>query len=246
MLKQQAVQYLERTRPQPQLFYSYVEANNTRSLQISRSAGFEVLGQLEAFAFGRFYPRANPRVTQLPAEARPQLLAQLATAYQGHTLVHFDQVQQEHPYFVLREKGVIVAGVQAHPMQWRITHMPGLSGWLLLHVLPYLPVLSRLLNPERYAFAALEAVYVQPGHESALFALLESVLAHFGLTSALLMLDVRDPLSTLLHHSGKLGVLQALKQPVYTQVLGKLNGLTLPQLLGTPPRPLYASAFDYT
>jgi putative transposase len=32
LLKQQAVQYLERTRPQPQLFYSYVEASNTRSL----------------------------------------------------------------------------------------------------------------------------------------------------------------------------------------------------------------------
>lgn len=60
MLKQQVVQYIERTWPQPQLFYSYVEASNTRSLQISRTAGFEVLGQLEAFAFGRFY-WTNPK-----------------------------------------------------------------------------------------------------------------------------------------------------------------------------------------
>jgi RimJ/RimL family protein N-acetyltransferase len=55
LLKKQAVQYIERSRPQPQLFYSYVEASNTRSIQISRTAGFEVLGQLEAFAFDRFY-----------------------------------------------------------------------------------------------------------------------------------------------------------------------------------------------
>jgi RimJ/RimL family protein N-acetyltransferase len=241
LLKQEAVRYIERTRPGPQLFYSYVEGANVRSLQISAKAGFHALAQLEALAFGRLYPRRDLRFGQLPAAEQPAMRARLAAAYQAHGLVQFDHLFDQDNYFVLRENGEIIAGVQANPVRWRIVAMPGASGKLLLHVLPHVPVLRRLINPANHEFAALEGLYVQPGREPELLALLESVLAHFGYTSALVLLDTNSPLHTYLKGSGKLGLLQAIKHPTYSRVLVKLNGL--PPM---PTQPLYASAFDYT
>lgn len=241
LLKQEAVRHIERTQPGPHLFYSYVEGANARSLQISAKAGFHALAQLEALAFGRLYPKTDARFSQLPAAEQPAMQARLAAAYQSHSLVQFDYLFDDDSYFVLRENGEIIAGVQANPVRWRIVAMPGISGKFMLGVLPHVPVLKRLINPARHEFAALEALYVQPGREPALLALLESVLAHFSYTSALVMLDTTSPLHSYLRNSGKLGLLQALKQPTYSQVLAKLNGL--PQ---APTPPLYASAFDYT
>lgn len=245
-LKQAAVRYIERTRPQPQVFYSYIEDANARSLRISAEAGFQPLAQFEALAFGRLYPRPDARVGRLAAAELPAMRARLAAAYAGYSLVQFDHFYDQQNYFVLREKGEIIAGVQANPVRWRIVAMPGLSGRLLLRVLPRVPVLRRLINPANHAFAALEALYVQPGREPELLGLLESVLAHFGYTSALVMLDTTSPLHTYLKSSGKLGLLQAIKQPTYSQVLVKGNGLSLNQLKHAPTQPLYASAFDYT
>lgn len=241
LLKQEAVRYIERTEVGPHLFYSYVEGANVRSLRISAQTGFHALAQLEALAFGRLYPKLDPRFSQLSAAEQPAMRARLTAAYQGHALVQFDHLFDDGNYFVLRENGEIIAGVQANPVRWRIVAMPGISGKFMLRVLPHVPVLKRLINPARHEFAALEALYVQPGREPALLALLESVLAHFGYTSALVMLDTTSPLHGYLKNSGKLGLLQALKQPTYSQVLVKLDGL--PQ---APAPPLYASSFDYT
>ncbi|RYY19468.1 MAG: hypothetical protein EOO36_05710 [Cytophagaceae bacterium] len=160
--------------------------------------------------------------------------------------MQFDHLFDQGNYFVLRENGAIIAGAQANPVRWRIVAMPGLSGKVLLRGLPHVPVLRRLLNPAHYAFAALEALCALPGREPALLKLLESVLVHFGYTSALVLLDVNSPLHRYLKNSGQLGLLQALKQPTYTQVLVKLNGLGDKQVKQAPTQPLYASAFDYT
>jgi RimJ/RimL family protein N-acetyltransferase len=242
LLKQEAVRYIKRTQPGPHLFYSYVEGANARSLQISAKAGFYPLAQFEALVFGRLYPQRDLRFSQLPAAEQPAMRARLVVAYQAYSLVQFDQLFDGGNYFVLRENGEIIAGVQANPVRWRIVAMPGLSGRLLLRVLPHVPVLRRLIKPDNHEFAALEALYVQPGREPELLRLLESVLAHFGYTSALVMLDTSSPLHKYLKNSGKLGLLQALKQPTYSQVLVKPNGLNQEQV-----KPLfYASAFDYT
>jgi RimJ/RimL family protein N-acetyltransferase len=245
-LKQEAVRYIERTQPAPQVFYSYIEEANARSLRISAQAGFQPVALLEALAFGRLYPRPDARFEQLAPAELPAMRAALAAAYAGYSLVQFDHLYDQQHYFVLRENGQIIAGVQANMVRWRIVAMPGFGGQLLLRVLPHVPVLKRLINPANYEFAALEALYVQPGREPELLRLLESVLAHFGFTSALVLLDVASPLHHYLKGSGKLGLLQRLKQPTYTQVFLKANGLTPEQVKQNPAQPLYTSAFDYT
>ncbi|OUJ73645.1 GNAT family N-acetyltransferase [Hymenobacter crusticola] len=246
LLKTEAVRYIERTTPAPHVFYSYIEEANARSMQISVKEGFTSLAQLEALVFGRLYPKQDPRVERLPINDRNALLALLTTAYQSYSFVQFNHVYAGQNYFVLRENGEIIAGVQANPVVWRIVDMPGISGKIMLNMLPHLPILKRIINPKEYAFAALEAVYTKPGREQELFPLLESVLAHFQITSALLLLDVNAPLRQLLKSSGKLGILNSLKKNIYTEVMVKLNGLRLEEVKQSPDQPLYTSAFDYT
>lgn len=103
-------------------------------------------------------------MSRLPAARYPEVRQLMESAYGPYTLVQFDRLFYGGNYFVLEAGGEIVAGVQANPVRWRLVSMPGLSGKLIMHVVPHLPVMGRLIQPDRYAFAALEALYVRPGH----------------------------------------------------------------------------------
>jgi GNAT superfamily N-acetyltransferase len=246
LLKRKAVAYITGITPQPHVFYSYIEEANGRSMRLSAGEGFADLATLEALLFSRPYPKANPRVSRLPADRYPDMRQRLESTYEPYTLVQFERLFYGGHYFVLEAGGEIVAGVQANPVRWRIVGMPGLSGKLIMRVAPHLPVLGRLINPDRYAFAALEALYVQPGREAALLTLLEGVLADLGCTSALLMADVHAPVAGWLKRSGKLGIMNALKKNIFTKVMAKANGLAPDEIKAFPAQPVYTSAFDYT
>jgi len=246
LLKKEAIAYVERTITPPFFFYSYIEETNQRSLAISKKDGYQPIGALEAVLFSRLYPKQNAKFSRLPPTEYPQMLLQLQATYQNYTLVQPDRIFYEQNYFVLKENDEIVAGVQANPVAWHIIHMPGLTGKIVMKVLPYVPVLNRLINPQNHQFLALEAVYVKPGREKELLTLLKSTLAHFGYTSALLMLDVNCPLRQLLKSLGSLGLMHALNKSIYTQVMVKTNGITEEEIKSYPEQPIYASAFDFS
>jgi len=246
LLKREAVSYVAAQTPQPHVFYAYIEEANSRSMRLSTGEGFSDIATLEAILFSRPYPKAGPGVSRLPAARYLAVRQLLESAYGPYTLVQFDRLFYGGNYFVLEAGGEIVAGVQANPVQWRLVSMPGLSGRLIMRVVPHLPVMGRLVNPDRYAFAALEALYVRPGHGAALRTLLEGVLAALGVTSALLMADVHDPVAQGLKQSGRLGIMNALKKNIFTKVMAKANGLSPEAIKASPAQPVYTSAFDYT
>jgi len=136
--------------------------------------------------------------------------------------------------------------VQANPVLWRIVDMPGIGGKFIMHVLPFIPVMNRLINPDNYRFVALEAIFVKPGHAQELLKLLESVLHHFNVTSALLLLDINSPINKKLKESGKLGIMNSLKKNINTHVMIKANGIPTNLIKQFPEQPIYTSAFDYS
>jgi L-amino acid N-acyltransferase YncA len=246
LLKSEAVKYIESTGMQPHLLYSYVEESNTRSMRISNKENFASIGVLEAIVFSRLYPKMDSNFVQLQDKEKEPLLSLLKEAYKDHILVHFDQVFYKQNYFVLKEKGEIIAGLQANPVLWRIVDMPGISGKFILNILPFIPVMNRLINPDNYHFVALEAMYIKPGYDKELIKLLESVLYHFNVTSALLLLDLNSPIYIKLKASGQLGIMDSMKQHIHTHVMVKANGMSLDQVKQFVKQPIYTSAFDYT
>jgi GNAT superfamily N-acetyltransferase len=246
LLIKEAIRYVNRSTKYPYLTYVYVEETNERSLSAFRKDNYTDIGTLEALVFSRPYPKTDQRVSLLAENDRKNMRSLLEDTYKNHTLVQFDHLYYEGNYFVLKENNKVIAGVQANPVLWRIVDMPGIGGKFIMNVVPHLPVLKRLVNPDKYQFVSLEGIYVKPGRENELFSLLESVLVHFTLTSALIMLDVNSPVRELLKRSGKLGIMNALKKNIYSKVLLKTEGIDVQDVKEASNQPIYTSAFDYS
>ncbi|WP_211325287.1 GNAT family N-acetyltransferase [Larkinella arboricola] len=242
LLKSEAVRYVERQFTPPYLFYSYIEEKNVRSMRLSNERGFASYGQLKTFVFRRLRPRPDPRVARIPPAELTAFLPRLQAAYQTYALKTDARIGYQGNYFGLKEGNEWVAGVQANPVSWQFLTMPGTSGWLMMYVLPHLPLLNRLFSPS-YRFLALEGPYLQPGREALLPTLLESVLAHFQLSSALIQIDSQDPLLPTV--TTNMGLFSGFES-VNTHVMIKAHGLTPDQLERLQHAPFYCSSFDYT
>ena len=153
LLKQQAVDYAERHTLLPFLFYSYIEEKNIRSMAISEKAGFQSVARLRTFFFRRWQPVADSRVEQAtPADLR-EVITLLNQAYHGHSFRTFARIGYKHNYYVLRERGRIVAGVQANPVGWQFRQVT-LGGLLHLgrasiNAISHAPLLGRLFKSQR-------------------------------------------------------------------------------------------------
>jgi len=245
LLKQQAVDYAERHTLLPFLFYSYIEEKNIRSMAISERAGFQSVARLRTFFFRRWQPVADSRVEQAtPADLR-EVVTLLNQAYHGHSFRTFARIGYKHNYYVLRERGRIVAGVQANPVGWQFRRVT-LGGFLHLggaaiSAISHAPLLSRLFNLNDYRFMALEGLYVQSGREELLPVLLDSVLHRQRMHTAMFLIDEKDPLINSL--ANLTGGLSGFKNDVRTHLMIKAGGL---DGIDFRKSPAYVSSFDYT
>lgn len=242
LLKQQAVAYVEQRTPSPFLFYSFIEGKNARSIAISRKEGFQSVATLKTYFFRRYSPTQDNRFSPATAADLEHLQPLLKPFYQAYRFKTFAQIGYQNQYFVLKEQGRIVAGVQANPVAWRFYQMPGATGWVLMNLVPLFSASRRFFNPTHNEFAVLEGFFFQEGRAELLPILLESVLAHYGLHSAMCEIDQQDPLVELLMHPS-MGPLSGFEKDVQTHVLVKPIGL--PQEVFDTKAPIYVSCFDY-
>ena len=242
LLKKEAIQYVEKHVAKPFVFYSYIEEKNTRSVAISAGEGFRSVAILKTFIFRRYSPRINPRFRQLALSQIPEICRLLERTYAKYTFRTFAHIGYQTNYFVLQEGDEIIAGIQANPVCWQFLNMPGLGGWAMMHLLPALSITRRFFNPANYAFVVLEGLYLKKGAENRLYALLESILAHFGLHSALWQIDTKDPHLPLLTDP-QAGALSGFQKDVRTHAMVKAMGIHEDQLALNLPQ--YISCFDF-
>ena len=244
LVKVEAVRYVENHLNTPCIFYAYIEEKNTRSLRISASEGFTSIATLKTFVFRRYSPKIDFRFTRLAGLEKTALITRLKHYYRNHVFTTFTKIGYQDNYFVLKENNEIIAGVQANPVCWNFSSMPGNVGWLMMHIFPLFSVTRRFFNPKQYQFVALEGIYFKEGYEDGFAVLLESVLAHFGYHSALLQIDINDPLNTLLTDPKAMGRLSGFQKNINTHVMVK----TMPpeKAITIHEQPIYVSSFDFT
>ena len=243
LLKKVAVDYVETNAVSPSIFYSYIEENNTRSLNISKTLGFQSISTLETIIFSRLYPQKKVNISHLNSTELPTILAELESQNSITILRTFENINYQDNYFVIKDKGALVAGLQANPVRWKIKEMEGISGKILLKILPYIPILKRLINPEKYDFLAVEGIFVAKGCEEYLYDLLEGILNQFDITSALIQLDSKSPFLKLFKEKGDLGLLNAMKKDVKTHVM--IKAINCEELI-IKEGEVYVSSFDFT
>jgi L-amino acid N-acyltransferase YncA len=242
LLKKNATEYVESNGTSPSVLYSYIEENNTRSLNISQKLGFISISTLETIIFSRLYPRADNRGTRIDEVELPELLKKLESQNTHTILRTFENINYQNNYFVLKENGRIVAGLQANPTRWKIVEMGGVGGKILLNVLPHIPILKRLINPQKHDFVAIEGIFIETGSDELLYSLIEGVLHQFSVTSALIELDSKSSILEIFKKKQNLGLLNAFKNEIKTHVMKKSFNCNLP----IPHGEAYVSSFDFT
>jgi L-amino acid N-acyltransferase YncA len=242
LLKKKAVEYVETNGTSPSVLYSYIEENNTRSLNISQKMGFKSISTLETIIFSRLYPKADNRVTRIDEVELPEILEKLESQNVHTILRTFENINYQNNYFVLKENGRIVAGLQVNPTRWKIVEMAGMGGKILLNVLPYIPILKRLINPQKHDFVAIEGIFIETGSDELLYSLIEGVLHQFSVTSALIELDSKSSILEIFNKKQNLGLLNAFKNEIKTHVMIKSFNCNLP----IPHGEAYVSSFDFT
>ena len=243
LLKKVAINFVEKNEEKPYILYSYIEENNTKSLKISEQEGFYSLATLNTTLFTRISPKLNPFLERLKGEEEDGLIKLLEKKFEGYIFRNFENINYQNNYFVIKNNGEIVAGLQANPVRWKIVEMEGLGGAILMNLLPYLPVMKKIFNPKAYDFLAIEGVYLKEGFEHELYPLIEGVLNQFSVYSALFQLDTNDYLNKIFTEKANLGILNAMKKDFKTHVMVKLKGI---EKLKNEGEIVYVSSFDFT
>ena len=243
LLKSTAINYLTKSAPLPHLFYSFIEEKNTRSVKASLKENFVSVAQFKTYMFRRFSPKVDSRfqITSLVDPANALKLVQRQFAHYGFQ--NFININYQNHYFTLEENGQVIAGVQANPIIWKLVHIPGMLGPIIRHIAPTLPGLRRFFNPSSQSFVVLEGVYVDKNRPDLLPVLLESVLAHFKIHTAMWQIDAKDPMLELIKGQ-KMGMLSQFQPEVTTHLMVKAVGF--PATFDLAKDPAYMSCFDYS
>lgn len=228
------------------VYFACVEKGNRGSYQVVHNAGYSNIGVMKTNGFSRFFPKESKHMDQVKTEAvREEVRQLLQKLYEQHALVQFNSIFMHDNYFVLREKGEIVAGCQYHRVHWVVNSMPGFIGKIIMNVVPLVPLLNQLFNPRRFEFLAFEGIYFKEGYEGRLMELFEGLLAKEQLKSAMFWMGETCPLRKKILDYGKTGLLHSFIKDSDAFIMASYHDLNEQEITDLQSRPLFASAFDY-
>lgn len=187
----------------PSLFYAFLEAGNQRSLNLVRQTEMHRIRAFHTLAISRFFPKRCKGFRTIREQEIPAMKHLLKEYYKGYSLYQNDHLNYEGQYYVLEEKGEILAGIQANPTAFRIMKIPGFRGWIFTHILPGIPLLKRLFRKGYFRFVEMEYIYHAPGREDLIMPMIESALAEMNRCATLIWLDAESGLYRYLKHKRK-------------------------------------------
>lgn len=189
------------------LGFAYVEATTEFSLRLSDQIGHSAETDIPLTLFTRLFPKSRPNVERMKHSERNVVLQDLERMYTEYELTDFSTSVRPEEFFLLRENGTVVAGVQVEILHWSMVSMPGAMGTFLIDVLPHIPGLKHILNPKDLRLARFSNVFFSDGYASHLCELLEECLFQHKAKVGLILLDGRSTLLNLIVKTGKMGFL---------------------------------------
>ncbi|MCK5440431.1 MAG: GNAT family N-acetyltransferase [Maribacter sp.] len=228
------------------IYFACIERANKSSYKVVESAGYDSIGTVKTLGFSRFFPKFNQKITQISShEEQEEVLTLLRKKYKQHALVQFDALFFHNNYYVIRENGQIVAGCQYHRAHWVINNMKGITGKIIMNIIPIIPVINKLFNPKRFKFLAFEGIYFKPGYEHQLYALFEGLLAQEKLKSSMFWMGDTCPFRKKILKNGKLGMIHSFIKDSDVEIMASFKNMNETEIANLKSRPIFASAFDY-
>lgn len=227
-------------------YYAYVELENERSARVCRDFGFIPLRQLSTTIFTRFFPDKHQNIRLIDDSEKEAIRKQLKDFYSDHYMYHDQQLFHRGNYYVYVENGKTVAGLQANPTHWEIMELPGVSGTIIMKIIPRIPILSRVFNPKNHRFLSFDQVFYLPGHENKLEKLMETALAEEKFYNGMIWTDTKSKLNGAIRSYVNPGIMNKLKNDVPGNIIGKSSGKDNRLLTLLSEKPAYICSFDLT
>ncbi|MCK5401043.1 MAG: GNAT family N-acetyltransferase [Flavobacteriaceae bacterium] len=228
------------------VFLGFVESGNISSYKVVKNAGYRKIGTVKTIGFSRFFPKKNKEIIQINTKkGRQEVLSLLKVHYFTHALVQFNSLFINDDYYVIRKNGEIVVGCQLHKAHWTVKNMGGITGKIIMNVVPYLPLVNQLFNPKKFKFLAFEGVYCKEGYERTLHTLFSGLLASHKLKSSLIWMGETSEHYISLVTYGKLGFLNNFVNNSDVYTLAAFKEMNSTEEKSFEENPIYASAFDY-
>jgi hypothetical protein len=158
----------------PDQFYAFIDPKNERSQLFSESLGFSPVATIATQTFSRLKPK-NQNIEKL--HDKNQVKELITNEFSERPLFHPYQSYNETPFYVLKEKGEIIAFAKSHDAEWEIEQLPGKYGNVLTRIVPFIPMINKIIRPNSHKFTAIDSVWVKDHNSKYFEQLAEGILA---------------------------------------------------------------------
>jgi hypothetical protein len=228
------------------VIYGLVEKDNDRSRNFAEIGGFSKTGSIESFMFSRLRKRKGREVEQLKNDDIPEMKGLLENFYKGHAFYFDEYLFMNESYYVLRENGEIIAGLQANEELWEIKTIGSNFLDRIIKFLTKIPLIGKRFKYEEMRFLGIEGMYYKEGYEASLYKLLEGVLARKDQYLALLIMDICSPEFKVFKERKKLGPVNSILGSFEADIYTKFFSFPEKEKEETLSRPVYISIYDNT
>jgi len=225
-------------------FYAYIDPRNVKSLWMSENFKFKTVGKIatQTYSSVRKPKKGRVKMDENPTEIPSEVIARFE-----HQQFFFEDQLKKGKHFTIRdESGELVAFAKITFAQWEIKRLPGKFGGALVKILPYIPLLNRLIRPKNHAFIVPEAVYVKNNDPQLFSELFDGMLSYENQRVIIWWVDEKDELYHAIKPKVKWGLLHKVIGVSYANLVVRsasakrgLNGVE------TEAHSSYTSGFDF-
>jgi len=191
-----------------QSMYAYIEPKNERSKWMSEYFGFKIIGQLATQSFSRNSPKKSDRLVLL--NDRKEIHPIVEKEF-GDQTYYYPVHSEKPPFYVLKdEKNEILAFAHITTVHWEIKRLPGKFGKALTKLIPFIPLLNKIIKPKNHVFLVPDLVYVKDHDPKLLEELFGGILFAENKNLILWWIDSKDSLYLTVKNKIKWGLLHKI------------------------------------
>ncbi len=229
---------------QSSIVFGIIDQSNLRSMNFSAQMGLETVGEMAGFSFSRLRPRKSTRMERITDQDKEEVMGLLGKYYSDFTLFFTDPVFKNDDYYLIKDQGRVVAGIQYYPVHWKIVDFGGTLANLAMRGLSRIPWVKKRISMEKLHFLAFDAIYCEPGYEDTLYELMEGVLERTGTYISMLMMDEASHVYKIFLQRMKLGVMHKFMGTHHADI--RVRFINMPEEIRKHflERPTYIPTYD--
>lgn len=172
--------------------YAYIDPANDRSKWMSENFGFQPVARLATQSFSRVYPKVSERHAIIEDwEVLKDKAEEVFGTMNFYTTAHCSKP----PFHAIKDSnGDLLAFARFTEVHWEIVRLPGRFGKTLTKIIPFIPVLRKLIRPKHHHFLVPEMVWCKEQNPALLDELFSSALSSMNLNLVLWWVDEKDAL----------------------------------------------------